>query len=112
MFCSLSSTPVPAWPKMFVRTCSSHSSRLRRRERGLGWVCLLFTALFVRRPRFSRKHPGEGSTFEILLPAVDESSTLQDTRHVSEPEQAETEAILVVDDVKEVRAFAALDTPC
>ena len=52
--------------------------------------------------------PGEGSTFEILLPAVVQTDTPQDERLVSEPVQAGTEVILVVDDVKEVRAFAAL----
>jgi PAS domain S-box-containing protein len=52
--------------------------------------------------------PGGGSTFEILLPAVAQTSTPQDKRLVSEHKRAGTEMILVVDDVKEVRAFAAL----
>jgi signal transduction histidine kinase/CheY-like chemotaxis protein len=51
--------------------------------------------------------PGEGSTFTILLPAVVQTSTPQD-KLLSEPVHAETEAILVVDDAREVGAFAAV----
>jgi nitrogen-specific signal transduction histidine kinase/FixJ family two-component response regulator len=50
--------------------------------------------------------PGEGTTFEILFPAVGQTSTPPTDGLVSELRQARTETILVVDDVKEVRAVA------
>ena len=55
--------------------------------------------------------PGEGTTFEILFPAVEQTSTPPADGLVSELRQAGTkragtETILVVDDVKEVRAVA------
>jgi CheY-like chemotaxis protein len=55
--------------------------------------------------------PGEGTTFEILFPAVGQTSRPPTDGLVSElrqarTERARTETILVVDDVKEVRAVA------
>jgi hypothetical protein len=50
--------------------------------------------------------PGEGTTFEILFPAVGQTSRPPTDGLVSELRQAGTETILVVDDVKEVRAVA------
>jgi CheY-like chemotaxis protein len=55
--------------------------------------------------------PGEGTTFEILFPAVGQTSMPPPKRLGKElrqagPEQAGTETILVVDDLKEVRAVA------
>ena len=55
--------------------------------------------------------PGDGTTFEILFPAVEQTSTPPADGLVSELRQAGTkragtETILVVDDVKEVRAVA------
>ncbi len=51
---------------------------------------------------------GEGTPFDILFPAVGQTSTPPVDKHVSEPIQPGTETILVVDDVKEVRAVAVL----
>jgi PAS domain S-box-containing protein len=55
--------------------------------------------------------PGEGTTLEILFPAVGQTSMPPANRLGNElrqvgPEQAGTETILVVDDLKEVRAVA------
>ena len=55
--------------------------------------------------------PGEGTTFEILLPAVGQTSMppakkLGNELRQAGPDQAGTETILVVDDLKEVRAVA------
>lgn len=49
--------------------------------------------------------PNEGTTFQIMLPAVMRTSVCQDNESVAEPVQGGTETILVVDDIKEVRAI-------
>jgi CheY-like chemotaxis protein len=50
--------------------------------------------------------PGEGTTFQIMLPALVQTSVCPNNESMAEPLQGGTETILVVDDIKKVRAIA------